>query len=255
MVLTRLGNKKSIAGDLYRYFPPHRMRITLFFGAGGEFFSTPRAKYNIINDLDDDVTNLFLVISERTEELIEAVEYMPIAASLLKQWRADVPTDPILKAVRFLLLSNFTYLGKGDTIRYGVGMEKEKLIPRIKKTFLSLGDSRIMNEDFRNVIGKISFSPTVITKDDAFVYLDPVYLDTSHYYRVPDWKEEDTYDCFEIMSNEGIKAAMSEFDHPFILSEAKRRGFNVIPLGSRRNIKNHRTELLITNYRPQSLLF
>ncbi|MEL6661009.1 MAG: DNA adenine methylase [Bacteroidota bacterium] len=255
MVLTRLGNKKSMAGKLYQYFPPHRLRITLFFGAGGEFFNTPRAKYNVINDLDDDVTNLFLVVSERPDDLVDAVEYMPISASLMKKWRKDIPTDPVLKAVRFLLMSNFTYLGKGDTIRYGVGLEKEKLIPRIKQTHLSLGDSRIMNEDFRNVIGKISFSPTVLTREQAFIYLDPVYLETGHYYRVPDWTEEDTFDCFEIMSNEGIKAAMSEFDHPFILSEAERRGFHVIPIGSRRNIKNHRNELLITNYRPQSLLF
>lgn len=244
-----------MAGKLYQYFPPHRLRITLFFGAGGEFFNTPRAKYNVINDLDDDVTNLFLVVSERPNDLIDAVAHMPISASLLKKWRKEVPADPVLKAVRFLLISNFTYLGKGDTIRYGVGLEKEKLIPRIKKTHLSLGDARIMNEDFRDVIDKISFYPTVLTREQAFIYLDPVYLGTGHYYRVPDWTEEDTYDCFEIMSNEGIKAAMSEFDHPFILSEAKRRGFHVIPIGSRQNIKNRRNELLITNYRPQSLLF
>lgn len=244
-----------MAKKLYQYFPPHRLRITLFFGAGGEFFHTPRAKYNVINDLDDDVTNLFLVVSERSEDLIEAVESMPVSASLLKHWKTEIPTDPILKALRFLLMSNFTYLGKGDSIRYGVGNEKEMLIPRIKETHLSLGDARIMNEDFRDVIKKISFYPTVLKREEAFIYLDPVYLDTCHFYRVPNWAEEDTFDCFEIMENEGIKAAMSEFDHPFVLSEAERRGFMVIPIGRRRNINNRRTEILITNYRPQSLLF
>jgi DNA adenine methylase len=253
MLLSRLGNKKKVAKKLYQYFPPHRLRITLFFGAGGMFFNTPRSKFNVINDLDDDVTNLFLVVSSSPDELIEALTYTPISSSLLKHWRKEIPADPVLKAVRFLLLSNFTYLGKGDSIRFGVGDSKEKVIARIKQTHLNLGDAKIMNEDFRNVIRKISFYPTVLKKEEAFVYLDPVYLGTEHYYRVPKWTEEDTYDCFEIMSNEGIKAAMSEFDHPFILKEAKRRGFTVIPICNRRNIKNYKNEVLVINYEPHSL--
>lgn len=102
MVLTRLGNKKGIADKLYQYFPPQKLRITPFFGAGGAFFYTPRAKYNVINDLDDDVTNLYLVISTQTEELIDAVTTMPISSSLLRHWQDNIPADPVLKAARFL---------------------------------------------------------------------------------------------------------------------------------------------------------
>lgn len=253
MPLTRLGNKKRIASKLFTYFPQHVMRITLFFGAGGEFFELPRAQYNIINDLDQDVFNLFWCITEQESSLIEAIKYTPIDDTLLKHWRHYVPNDRIQQAVRFLLISNFTYLGKGDTIRYGLGNEKKNLITEIKKCRLALGDSRIMSEDFRNVIPKISFSPKVLPKSKAFVYMDPVYLDTEHFYKVPKWTEEDTFDCFEIMENSGIKCAMSEFDHPFVLREANKRGMNVIPIQNRRNIKNRRTELLITNYSPNHL--
>ena len=92
MLLTRLGNKKKLAPKLYQYFPHHRMRITLFFGAGGEFFHTPRAKYNVINDLDDDVANLYLVISEDPEQLVDTVEFMPVSATLLKYWSEHPPS-------------------------------------------------------------------------------------------------------------------------------------------------------------------
>ena len=124
MLLTRLGNKKSLSEKIYPYFPYHKMRITLFFGAGGMYFNTPKSKYNIINDLDDDITNLYLVVSEEPNQLIDAIYSVPISKSLLKYWRTYTPKDPIQKAVRFLLLSNFTYLGKGDTIRFGVGKER-----------------------------------------------------------------------------------------------------------------------------------
>ena len=48
---------------------------------------------------------------------------------------------------------------------------------------------------------------------------------------------------------------MSEFDNEFILDQAKARGLNIIYIGERQNLKNRRTEVLITNYenRQQSL--
>jgi DNA adenine methylase len=49
--------------------------------------------------------------------------------------------------------------------------------------------------------------------------------------------------------------AMSEFDNDFILNQAKERGLNVITIGERNNIKNRRTEILITNYELTLKLF
>ena len=48
---------------------------------------------------------------------------------------------------------------------------------------------------------------------------------------------------------------MSEFDNEFILNQAKKRGLNVIVIGERKNLKNRRTEILITNYEKQKSLF
>lgn len=62
MILRRLGNKKKIAQEIQKHFPPHKIYIEPFFGAGGMFFNKPKAKYNIVNDLDSDVFNLFQVV-------------------------------------------------------------------------------------------------------------------------------------------------------------------------------------------------
>lgn len=49
---------------------------------------------------------------------------------------------------------------------------------------------------------------------------------------------------------------MSEFNHPFILDQAKERGLNVNIIGERQNLKNRRIEILITNYQnSQGSLF
>lgn len=248
MILTRLGNKRRMKKDLEKYFPKHRMRIELFFGAGGSFFYLPEPKYAIINDLDDDVTNLYLVIQNQSDKLLKEIEIVPISESLIKYWKKNIETDPIKKAVRFLFLSNFTYMGKGDTIRYGLDNAKESILKNISATLKKLKNVKIMNRDFREVLPVISFSKGLNDKEHCFVYLDPVYLETEHYYRVPDWVEKDTTDCLDIMVNCGIKCAMSEFDHPFVVEEAKKRGLNIIYIKERANIKNRRTEILITNY-------
>lgn len=256
MVLTRLGNKRRLAPLLQPLFPKHKLRIELFFGAGGSYFYLPTPQYSILNDFDNDVTNLYLVILKQRDALYHAIQILPISDSLLKYWASNFETDPIKKAVRFLLLANFTYLGKGNTLRLSVDNSKKVLLEAIEPTFLKLQDSKITSVDFREVIGKISFSEKIISKENSFVYLDPIYLDTCHYYKVPKWSEKDTEDCFKIMANCGIKCALSEFDHEMILDFSSDYNMFTQTLKNRTNIKTKSTEILVTNYQnPQGRLF
>lgn len=234
--------------DLAKYFPKHRMRIELFFGAGGSFFYLPKPKYAIVNDLDDDVTNLYLLIQNDLERLRKEIEMVPISESLIRYWKRKQETDPIKKAIRFLFLSNFTYMGKGDTIRAGLDNSKDSILKNLTETFDRLHNVKIFSRDFREVLPAISFTKGLNDKEHCFVYLDPIYLDTEHYYKVPKWSKKDTTDCLDIMVNCGIKSAMSEFNNPFVIHEATKRGLNIIYLKERANIKNRRTEILITNY-------
>lgn len=239
--------------NLASHFPKHKMRIELFFGAGGSYFYLPKPQYAILNDLDDDVTNLYLVIQNHLEEFRRQIELVPISETLVKHWKRNQEQCPVKKAVRFVFLSNFTYMGKGDTLRLGLDNAKESILKNLDQTFELLKNVKITNRDFRQVLSKISFSKGLNDKELCFVYLDPVYLDTEHYYKVPNWNESDSLDCLEIMVSCGIKCAMSEFDHPFILAAARQRGLNIIKLKSRANIKNRRTEILITNYDHNNL--
>ena len=248
MILTRLGNKRKMKKELEQYFPNHKMRIELFFGAGGSYFYLPKPKYAILNDLDDDVFNLYQIILTRKEEFINEIKLMPVSESLVKYWRKNQECDPIKKALRFLLLSNFTYLGKGDTLRIGLENTKKVILKNIEPTFLWLQDATITNCDFREVIGKINFSEKLLKKEDAFIYLDPIYLGTTHCYKVPKWTVNDTEDCFKIMKYSGIPSAMSEFDNKEVLELADKYEMNVIPIKERQNIKKRSTEILITNY-------
>lgn len=254
MILRRLGNKKKIASKIQEYFPAHKIYIEPFFGAGGMFFNKPKAKYNIVNDLDSDVFNLFQVVMNQKEELKEAFKMMPIHSDLLEYWKQNEETEPIKKALRFLFISNLTHLGDGGAIKCSFGNDKEILLNYIDPTFLMLGDVKFINCDFERFIEKyISFRDND-ERGKAFIYCDPPYLSTSNNYS-NSFTEEQSEALFDALEATKCKWAMSEFDHPFILSQAKERGLNVHIIGERQNLKNRRTEILVTNYTHYKSLF
>ena len=104
----------------------------------------------------------------------------------------------------------------------------------------------MFNDDFKDLFKKISFRRQSEI-DRVLVYCDPPYLGTTDNYS-HSFKESDSLDLFDTLQATGCKFAMSEFDNDYILSQAKERGLNVIYIGERKNLKNVRTEILITNY-------
>lgn len=258
MLLRRLGNKQKIANEIQKQFPIHRIYIEPFFGAGGMYFNKPKANYNIVNDIDSDVFNLFQVVMNKKQELIEAFNVMPIHADLLEHWKQNTETEPIQKALRFIFLSNFTYLGTGQQMRFtGTKNEyPENFEYNLELTQKHLFGVQFANSDFRKFIKDISFQ-TDGRNDEAktLIYADPPYLGTNDNYS-HSFTEQDSSDLFDTLCGSKCMFAMSEFDNEFVLNQAKDRGLNVVYIGERNNLRNKRIEILITNYkRMQTSLF
>ena len=255
MILNRFGNKKRLVTDLMRYFPKHNTFIEPFFGAGGMFFYKPKAKYNFVNDLDSEVFNLFQVVKNKKEELKSEFYKMPIHIDLLNYWIKNKEFDDVQKAIRFLFLSNLTYMGKGSQLKMCTSDSKKNVLNLIDKTNKKIFDVFFENDDFEKFINKISFRGRENDKQSSFIYCDPPYLNTTDNYS-NSFTEDDSKRLFNCLENAGCKFAISEFDNEFILNQAKERGLNVNIIGERKNIKNRRTEILITNYtKSQTTLF
>lgn len=255
MILRRLGNKAKIADEIQKYFPAHKIYIEPFFGAGGMFFNKPKASHNILNDIDNDVFNLFTIIKEMPDVLLEKLELTPYSDAVFSFFKTTDDSDMIWKAVRFIYLSNFGFLGKPNNLKIDSRTHKKQALINYEKTISFLKDCSLVftNSDFRRSIKQISLSEDN-TIDNTFIYADPPYLGTDDNYSIS-FTETDSNDLFNCLSDTGCKWAMSEFDHPFILEQAKQRKLNVHIIGERQNIKNRRTEILVTNYRKEATLF
>lgn len=256
MILRRLGNKKEIAGEIQKHFPQHKIYIEPFFGAGGMYFYKQQVQYNFLNDIDNDVFNLFMVVKEQKEQLLEAFIKTPLHQSLLSYWKQNEETDPIQKAVRFLFISNCTLHGNGGSLRMGTtDNPKQNFTDNVNRTFEMISTAKFSNCDFRDVVKKIGFIQDGRNQEQqTLIYADPPYLETKDNYS-HSFTENDSIDLFDLMVASKCKFAYSEFDHPFILEQAEKRGLNVITIGERQNLKNRRIEILVTNYKKPLSLF
>lgn len=245
MIVRRLGNKKKIAHKIINHFPQHKIYMESFFGAGGLFFNKKKALFNFVNDIDNDVFNLFDVVSHNFDEFEHLIEIMPIHNGLLSYWKENQEETKLLRALRFIFLSNFTFYGAKTTMRFGSSNSKDVLLQNLQKTQKALNNVQFTNVDFRKFFKQYSFKST--ERDDTFIYNDPPYIGADNNYS-DSFIKADSIDLFNCLEETKCKWAMSEFNTPFILEQAKNRKLNVILIGDRTNLKNKRTEILITNY-------
>ncbi len=252
MILNRLGNKTKIAKKIQGYFPAHVIYMEMFFGAGGMFFNKPKAKYNFINDYDIDVYNLFRQLLDNKDELVKTLILTPITEKQFKEWgKGKREKTDMLNAIRFLFISNFGLYGKPNTLRIGAVNPKRQILEKIDFTLKYLQDVYFFNVDFRKFFSKCDYKGNI---DKCFCYCDPPYLGTDDNYS-NSFQEQDSEDLFTMLQESGVRWAMSEFDHPFILEKAKELNLNTTIIGERQNINNRRTEVLIHNYDVAPTLF
>jgi len=103
MILKYPGAKWRIADWIISKIPSHHSYVEPFFGSGAVFFRQAPSPIETINDLDEDVVNLFRVVRENAEPLIRAVTYTPYSRQEYDEAFIRQPADEIDKARMFLI--------------------------------------------------------------------------------------------------------------------------------------------------------
>jgi len=248
--IKREGNKNLIAHNIIKYFPQHETFIDIFFGVGGIFFNKEPAKYNFINDIDDNIYNFYMTLKNNKTELINEINTLIASEKLFNHFQTTPPQSNIEKAVRFFYLHNFSQFG--STRSFNIVFQNNKTIQiettKLLSSKLNYSNVIILKTHFKNILNKI----VNLKKESSFIYADPPYLDTDARYhkhhKQGKWKRDDTNLLFKILYESGIRFAISEFENEIILELVKKYNLNYIKIMERKNIKNIRTEILITNY-------
>jgi DNA adenine methylase len=185
-ILQYPGKKNSIAKWIINRFPYDYQSMTYlepFFGSGSIFFRKERSAVETINDLDNEVFNLFLQIRENPEELMMLLMNTP--------WSRDEydlayekTNDPIEQARRCIVRFWFT-IGANVRAKNGMRFEITRNTGGLTNFHLHLPEviaeaserlkhnkKGLVQIENRNVFELI----TKYDRENVFMYLDPPYL-------------------------------------------------------------------------------
>lgn len=97
------GAKWSLAHWIISHFPEHHSYLEPFFGSGAVLFTKGRSAIETVNDLDEDIVNLFYWIRTDPERLAQAIHWTPFAREVYNQaWAAQYTEEDLFqRAVDF----------------------------------------------------------------------------------------------------------------------------------------------------------
>lgn len=175
------GSKWSIADWIVSFFPPHHTYLEPFFGSGALLFTKPRSNIETVNDLDDNVVNLFNWIRDDPEKLAHAIYWTPYARQVYNAAFDSVPEDSLGRAVNFYIRLNMGHGFRTTGERVGwksdiQGRERAyasqdwcNLPGKIMQAAERLRGVQIEHQPALELIKRYN-SPKVL------IYLDPPYL-------------------------------------------------------------------------------
>ena len=100
------GGKSRLRKQIIPLFPRHRCYVEPFCGGAWVLFGKAPSPVEIINDIDGDLINFFVIVKERPEELIRAFDLELVGRGRYRQLADTLPEtlDPVARAHRFYYL-------------------------------------------------------------------------------------------------------------------------------------------------------
>jgi len=178
-----MGGKSAVAARLAAILPDHRCYVELFAGAANVLLAKdrPPGSAEILNDVNDDLVNLFRVVRCHSRALITELAYQPHARSDFSAYRRQQGLTDIQRAGRYLAILTMSFGGTGGTTHptFGYGTTgRSKLnasvISTIRRVARRLEGVTVEHLDFADCIKRYDRPHTVF-------FADPPYYQTAGY--------------------------------------------------------------------------
>ena len=263
VVIPYYGGKTELSKVLIPLINPHSRYIEVFAGGLSMFFRKKKAKWNVLNDKDNDIVNLYTCVIEKKDELVENLFWLPKSRELFLNFREelndnkiDIP-DPYRAAKYFYCIrysfNKLIHTPFSKNKDMNKNWDKELSYSRAK-----IGGATIENLDFAELVEK--YPPS---KED-FWYLDPPYfiatdkIGKGGYYRhcFDNEDHKRLKNCIDEIHASGAKFMISYDYRPEVKEYYKE--YNIITLNMKytgatgKAREEPRKEYVVLNYEPTS---
>lgn len=174
------GSKWRLADWIISHMPEHRSYLEPFFGSGAVFFRKSISQIETINDIDDNIVNVFSCVRNDIERLCYIVANTPFARKEYYNSIKSKDTELFEKARLFLVRS---WQGHGSDFRYNSGW-KNDIAGRDKAYSVKAWND--LPEKMRSIVSRLKQAqiecvPAIdvikrFNYKNVLIYADPPYL-------------------------------------------------------------------------------
>lgn len=250
-----VGGKKALRDEVVRRFPLFYERYIEVFGGGGWvlFHKDPGNDFEVYNDFNGLLVNLYRCVRNQPNELIDELKYVLNSREDFDKIRTalarDSPATPCQKAAWFYQLIRYSYASALSSY----GSQPHDMwsnFPLIEQAHRRLAKVVIEHRDFQKLIRQYD-------RPVSFFYCDPPYHETEGYYQnigEGGFSEEDHIRLRDTLCSIKGKFLLSYNDDDFIRTLYNRPGIQIESFTRINNIKQRYDpncqfeEVLIANY-------
>jgi DNA adenine methylase len=247
-----IGGKRLLREQISRFIPeqdiPFKARtikyyVEVFGGVAWMLLYKPRwFEYEIYNDANGELVNLFNVLKYHPHELWREFRLMPDSQEMWEHYRDNRPVTDIQRAAACYVKYAHSFSGRGETYAFkpnSMMVLSRKILALAKR----LDKVSITRESFERVIKRYD-------RPNVFLYLDPPYYGCEYLYDMKIGTEEHTL-LRDMLRGFTGKFALSYNDHPAIRDlyrnfriEILETRYSALGIEKGKNVQ----ELLILNY-------
>lgn len=178
--ISRMGGKSRLRKKIISLIPEHTCYTEPFFGAGWVYFGKDSSKVEVINDVDQELMNLFKMLKHHSEEIERLLQYEICSRDIFTEYKKEVDVSSLTelqRAVRYIYILSQSFASKGISFGYGTNTRPS---PQIFQTdHLTVLKNRLRNTYIENLDFKEIFRR--YDRQYTFHFCDPPYFETDGY--------------------------------------------------------------------------
>ncbi len=243
-----------MAKQIVSLLPEHKSYLEPFFGSGAVLFSKPRSAIETVNDLNDDIVNLFKDIQTQPDILEEKLFYTPYSRSVYETAWNEMPSNEVDRAFNFIIKSTmshgFRVFEKSGWKNDIAGRERAYAVKHwndlpdiVREVALRLKQVQVEQRPAMELIDRFN-------REEVCMYIDPPYVlstRTREQYS-HEMTDKDHEELLDLLTQSKAKVLLSGYDNAIYdsyLSNWERLEF---PATAEHGLK--RTEVLWMNFEP-----